>query len=218
MTINRIVRHGFGPLILVFLVSACADWPAIEKVFGGTQEQKNIPAQKEKKVVAAQVEDTQESKTTTPSEKGNQAATVAAKQEQATGWVLQCGRNEKQCYIQQYIFATESKMRFVGVSVGYFGPKENPRLLFSLPLGVLLAPGMGFDIDAGQKTKLPVRICITDGCKADMDLGEKLVTRLKQGKQMNLFFANAAAEKTIKVRMSLQGFAKAYAALSAKRK
>ena len=217
MTINRFMQ-GLGPLILVFLISACADWPAIENIFAGTQDEKNMPAQKQKQVVAAQVEDTQESKKTTPSEKGKQAATVAAKQEQATGWVLQCDRNEKQCYIQQYIFAPESKMRFVGVSVGYFGPKENPRLLFSLPLGVLLAPGMGFDIDAGQKTKLPVRICITDGCKADMDLGEKLVTRLKQGKQMNVFFINGATQKTIKVVVSLQGFTRAYAALSAKRK
>lgn len=217
MTINRFM-HGLGPLILVFLVSACADWPAIEDIFGGTQEQKNIPAQKEKQTTKAQVEDTLESKKNTSSEKGKHAAKVTAKQEQATGWVLQCGRNEKRCYIQQYIFAPESNMRFVGLSVGYFGPKENPRLLFSLPLGVLLAPGMGFDIDAGQKTKLPIRVCIAAGCKADMPLDKTLLTRLKQGKQMNLFFANAAAKKTIKVRMTLQGFAKAYAALSAKRK
>ena len=36
--------------------------------------------------------------------------------------------------------------------------------------------------------------------------------------QMNVFFTNAATQKTIKVGMPLQGFTKAYAALTAKRK
>ena len=216
MTIKRIVWHGLGPLILVFLVSACADWPAIEGIFGGRQDEKDMPAQKQKQVVNAQVEQTKENKNT-PSEKGKQAAKVTATQEQTAGWVLQCGHSNKRCYIQQHIFAPESSMVFVGVSVGYLGPNEQPRFLFSLPLGVLLAPGMAFDIDRGHKTKLPIRVCISDGCKADMPLGEALLTRLKQGKQMNVFFADAATEKTIKVDLSLQGFTRAYTKLAARR-
>ena len=138
-----------------------------------------MPAQNEKQVKKVQVEQTKENKNT-PTEKGKQAATVTAKQEQAAGWVLQCGHSDKRCYIQQHIFTPESNMIFIGVSAGHFGAKENPRLLFSLPLGVLLAPGMGFDIDSGQKTRVPIRVCIAAGCKAAMPLAETLLSKLKQ--------------------------------------
>jgi invasion protein IalB len=86
-------------------------------------------------------------------------------------------------------------------------------MIFILPLGILLPAGMTFNIDDGEKNKLPVRICLPGGCKVRMILNKKLIGALKKGNQATVTFVGGKTRKQIIVEISLNGFTKAMSAL-----
>jgi invasion protein IalB len=131
-------------------------------------------------------------------------------------WVYQCGGeglNDNQCYISQNIFIQESDLRLLGVAVGYLGPDDLPWLFFTLPLGIYLPAGMVFQIDGGDENKLPIRICLADGCKSSIGLDKKLLNALKKGNKAKVAFLDGNSRKQITVEVSLAGFSRSFAAL-----
>jgi len=131
-------------------------------------------------------------------------------------WILQCGGEglkEDQCYITQNISIQKSGPRSVRVVASYHGPDNKPLMIFILPLGILLPAGMTFNIDDGEKNKLPIRICLPGGCKVRIILDKKLMGALKKGKQATVAFFDGKTRKQIIVEISLNGFTKAITAL-----
>lgn len=131
-------------------------------------------------------------------------------------WIYQCGGeglNDDQCYIMQNIFIQDSDLRLLGVAVGYLGPDDSPWLFFTLPLGVYLPAGMVFNIDGGDENKLPIRICLPDGCKSSIGLDKKLLNALKKGNKAKVAFLDGNSQKQIIVEISLAGFSRGFSAL-----
>ncbi len=134
-------------------------------------------------------------------------------------WALQCGGKglkDDQRYITQNIFIQESGLRLLAVAIGYLGPDGTPRLFFTLPLGILLPPGMAFNIDGGEEIKVPIRVCLPDGCKAGVQLDKKLLNAWKKGLRAKVAFLDGKTQQQIIVEVSLGGFTKAFAALQKK--
>lgn len=138
------------------------------------------------------------------------------KNKQFQDWVYQCGAEglkDDKCYIMQNIFIKESGLRLLGVAIGYVGPDESPWLFFTIPLGVFLPTGITMNIDDGEEIKIPIRICLPDGCTSSIKLDKKLLSALKKGSKANVVFVDGNTQKQIKVVVSLSGFTKGFLAL-----
>jgi len=160
--------------------------------------------------------ETNNKKEATPDKKTESVKNKETTNKQFQDWIYQCGGeglNDDQCYIMQNIFIQESDLRLLSVAVGYLGPDDSPWLFFTLPLGVYLPAGMVFNIDGGDENKLPIRICLPDGCKSSIGLDEKLLNALKKGNKAKVAFLDGNSQKQITVEVSLAGFSRGFAAL-----
>ncbi len=160
--------------------------------------------------------ETNNKKEATPDKKTESVKNKETTNKQFQDWIYQCGGeglNDDQCYIMQNIFIQDSDLRLLGVAVGYLGPDDSPWLFFTLPLGVYLPAGMVFNIDGGDENKLPIRICLSDGCKSSIGLDKKLLNALKKGNKAKVAFLDGNSQKQIIVEISLAGFSRGFSAL-----
>ena len=89
---------------------------------------------------------------------------------------------------------------------------DDPTLLISFPLGILLSPGWRYRIDGRANTVLPFEICDAAGCHAGLKLTRELLSALKRGNEMQITFYDAARTPVNPV-LSLAGFTNAWEAL-----
>lgn len=89
---------------------------------------------------------------------------------------------------------------------------DDPTLLISFPLGILLSPGWRYRIDGRADTVLPFEICDAAGCHAGLKLTRDLIAALKRGNEMQITFYDAARTPVNPV-LSLAGFTNAWEAL-----
>ncbi len=160
--------------------------------------------------------ETKNKKEAIPDKKTESVKNKETTHKQFQDWIYRCGGeglNDDQCYIMQNIFIRESDLRLLSVAVGYLGTDDSPWLFFTLPLGIYLPTGMVFNIDGGNENKLPVHICLPDGCKSSIGLDKKLLSALKKGNKAKVVFLDGNSQKQITVDVSLAGFSKSFAAL-----
>lgn len=86
---------------------------------------------------------------------------------------------------------------------------DDPTLLVSFPLGILLSPGWRYRIDGRAETILPFEICDTSGCHAGIKLTPELISALKRGNRVQITFFDAA-QTAVEPVLSLAGFTKAW--------
>jgi Invasion protein B, involved in pathogenesis len=89
---------------------------------------------------------------------------------------------------------------------------EDPTLLVSFPLGILLSTGWRYRIDGGSEAILPFEICDNTGCHAGVKLTPNLINAMKHGNEMKVTFFDAA-QAPVEPVLSLTGFTKAWEAL-----
>jgi len=131
-------------------------------------------------------------------------------------WRLACGGpglRDDQCYVMQTLTATDTKQRVLAVVAGNLGPEAKPILYFTLPLGIYLPAGMAFNIDGSEEFRAGVSVCLADGCKAMIEIDNKLRDLLNTGKQVKVAFLDAASRQQVLLEVSLLGFASGFAAL-----
>lgn len=124
-------------------------------------------------------------------------------------WKVKCdtipGKDEKICHIQQLITDKENDNPIMVVAVGYLPELTDPTFIVTLPLGVLLPPGLSLQIDENKAIGFPYEVCDQVGCRAGFDIKDDILKQLKAGSQAKLTFANMQ-RKTITVPISLSGF------------
>lgn len=82
------------------------------------------------------------------------------------------------------------------------------------PLGTLLPPGIGLQIDTGERRAYPFGWCSPVGCFARFGLDDTSLAALKRGKGAKLSVASVGApERPIVLDVSLKGFTAAYDSL-----
>lgn len=135
----------------------------------------------------------------------------AAQEEGATfkDWKVSCDtlpeKDEKICHIQQLVTEGEGKNPIMMVAAGYLPGLEQPTFIVTLPLGVLLPPGLSLQVDNNEAIRFPFEVCDPVGCRAGFDLKDEFLSQLKSGKEAKLTFANMQ-RKTISLPVSLSGF------------
>ena len=102
----------------------------------------------------------------------------------------------------------------VGLSVHFQRAPTGERVLrVFAPLGILLPPGLGLQIDDAKVGNAPFVRCHVVGCFAQVTLTDDLITKLQSGKTA-WFIVFQTKEAGIGIPISLAGFTEAMAALN----
>jgi invasion protein IalB len=82
-------------------------------------------------------------------------------------------------------------------------------LRVTLPLGVSLQAGTRVIIDNGQPLTGPYVICLSEGCMAEYEASDEMITKMKSGQNLHVQGINGLGQP-INIPMPLVDFAKAY--------
>ena len=133
-------------------------------------------------------------------------------------WMVKCeggdGKAER-CFAFQNIVYTQSGQRLLTLAAGYLGPKGEPWILLTLPLGIFLPSGVALKVDKGQRIDTPFKICTAKGCETGIPLDDVLLQTMHRGLVARIAFLDGTARRQITVPVSLMGFAAAFRTLTA---
>lgn len=128
-------------------------------------------------------------------------------------WTKVCGKDpnvkKEICYTTRDFGQNENQPPVMAVAV--YDPKGEKtkvvRLL--LPVGLLLQAGFRFSIDKSATQDGAFEICFPNGCFAQAKIDPRAISRLKRGKQLNVFVKNQVGAE-VAFAVPLTGFAKAF--------
>ncbi|MDP4593302.1 MAG: invasion associated locus B family protein [Beijerinckiaceae bacterium] len=128
-------------------------------------------------------------------------------------WTKVCGKDpgakQEICYTTRDFGQNENQPPVMAVAV--YDPKgvktKIVRLL--LPVGLLLQAGFRFSVDKSATQDGQFEICFPNGCFAQAKIDARALSRLKRGKDMNVFVKNQVGAEVAFV-VPLTGFGKAF--------
>ncbi|MCK5698078.1 MAG: invasion associated locus B family protein [Gammaproteobacteria bacterium] len=130
-------------------------------------------------------------------------------------WTVVCEESpktkKKMCNIFQNVTNDKGKVA-MQIAVGYPPEKTTPQALITLPLGVLLPPGVEFLAGSEKATRAPFGVCINNGCIAIVQLDDTLIKGMKGGSKGGVKFVTAQ-QQVIEIPISLSGFTAAFNSL-----
>ena len=122
-------------------------------------------------------------------------------------------KGKKACHAFVDVRAGEKKERILYFGVGYVPNKKDELFAFAMtPLGSLLVPGVGINIDDKEKFGGPYAFCLPSGCQAEIKLDDKQVKAMKSGKTMEVLF-RLLGKGVVKAPIGLDGFSAAISSL-----
>ncbi|RAI00609.1 invasion associated locus B family protein [Acuticoccus sediminis] len=127
-------------------------------------------------------------------------------------WVKICNRdaqaNKELCLITQEL-RTQNGQFLASAAIREFEGESRRSLLLSVPVGMLVQPGVQIQIDGAQPEKAPFQICFPNACYAERTIDEAFIGRLKRGGKMRINTMNRQG-KQVSFDMTLIGFTSAY--------
>ncbi len=115
------------------------------------------------------------------------------------------------CNIFQNV-TNDKKKVVMQVAIGYPPDSNEAQALITLPLGVLLQPGIEFQGGTAKAFRVPFSVCVKNGCVAIVKLNKDVIKSMKNGTKGSVKFA-AAKKKVIEIPISLSGFTAAFNSL-----
>jgi invasion protein IalB len=132
--------------------------------------------------------------------------------EQFKDWIKECeklkdpeGKEVEICQISQTLTNTEINQPMLKVAAGYVPGKKDAVLIITLPLGVILPPGVQLTVGEGKAARVPVTTCLPQGCQAGAQLDKEFTERLKKGDKLIVTFIGPDG-KQVNAPISLSGF------------
>ena len=125
-------------------------------------------------------------------------------------WGYKCetpqGSDQKICFIFQRITSKKDDKRVADATIAYLPKVDKPVMVITLPLGVFLPAGIQLKIDDSEDAaNAPYVQCIQDGCQARIAMDDKMITKMKGGKMLNIAFLTPQ-QKQLGFPISLNGF------------
>jgi invasion protein IalB len=144
-------------------------------------------------------------------------ATDTAKPGELWGKSCEKGADGKQtCAIIQNVVITDKKtdqsLRALAVAVGYSPGDTKLRMALTIPLGVNLPAGVGFQIDDATSNTLPVETCLADGCHLFMTIDAGGRDSLVKSNMIKVSYQLTNGQKLV-LPIELTGFGDALAQL-----
>jgi len=168
--------------------------------------------------MTADAKDAPAAKSTAKATPAAPAATDASKPNALWGKTCDTGADGKQtCVVVQNVVITDKNtkqsLRALAVAVGYLPGDTKLRMALTIPLGVNLPTGVGFQIDEGTANTLPVETCLADGCRIIMTIDAGGRDSLVKSKMIKVSYQLANGQKVV-LPIELNGFGDALAHLS----
>lgn len=146
---------------------------------------------------------------------GPQVVTVKSEPSQAE-WTKVCGSDKGSgtdiCYTTRD-FVSDNGQPVLAAAVYEMknaAQKQEARVVrFLLPLGLMLQPGIRFNIDGKDLTAGKFAVCFPNGCFAEAPISGDVVGNLKKGGTLNVGVQNQTQKEVI-FAVPLAGFGKAY--------
>lgn len=127
-------------------------------------------------------------------------------------WIKICNRDQQSnkdlCLITQEL-RTNAGQFLASLAIRETPGEARKSLLMSVPVGMLVQPGVQLQIDGGKGEVARYSICFPNACYAEMPIDAGFVTRLKAGGKLQLSTMNQQA-KPVRFEMTLIGFTSAY--------
>lgn len=124
-------------------------------------------------------------------------------------WQIRCetapGAPGEQCALVQSVTAEDRPNVGLTVIILRTADQKNWILRVFAPLGVLLAKGIGLTVDQNYIGAAQFERCLQNGCVANVQLDDKLVAQIRQGKVAR-FDVYQTPEEGIGLPLSLSGF------------
>jgi invasion protein IalB len=129
-------------------------------------------------------------------------------------WRLICPADAEQkgaCGMTSDIVDPRSGTKLAQVSLGTQAGKANEELVVSVPLTVLIPPGVGLQI-GGDTKNYPYMTCISTGCVTVIQMDDKLLSAFNSATSVALV-VTAQNGRTVNLPMSVKGYSDARKAL-----
>ncbi|UOM34565.1 invasion associated locus B family protein [Acuticoccus sp. I52.16.1] len=127
-------------------------------------------------------------------------------------WVKICNKdtqaNKELCLITQEL-RTQNGQFLASAAIREFDGESRRSLLLSVPVGMLIQPGVQIQIDGSQPEQAPYQICFPNACYAEKTIDDGFISRLKRGGKMAVNTINRQG-KQVRFDMTLIGFTAAY--------
>ncbi len=165
-------------------------------------------ATKEKAAAASETEKT----TAAPAAEKTAEQKLPEGVEQFKDWIKECeklkdpkGKEIELCQISQTLVNKEINQPMLKVAAGYVPGKKEAVMIITLPLGVILPPGVQLTVGEGKAARVPITTCLPQGCQAGAQLDNEFTARLKKGSKMIVTFIGPDG-KQVNAPISLSGF------------
>lgn len=137
-------------------------------------------------------------------------------------WTQHCtsqpGVPGQKCLLSQSVFKTDKqrKQGILAITVGYLGKKDEPAMLFRVPiaLGLFLPPGLKFNVPGTEPVRMVVQSCLATGCSARTPLTPDIIAAMRNSDAGTLELYTIR-KQLIRMPISFKGFAAAFASLKA---
>lgn len=127
--------------------------------------------------------------------------------EQFDDWEVRCPADGApgSCTMTQLINNPNSDQPLMRVIMAYPPEIDTAAMVFILPLGVRLAPGLQLTVDNGEPINFPYQVCQPQGCRADIPVSDSLRQQMRSGTTATLSIIGPRGER-LDLPMSLMGF------------
>jgi invasion protein IalB len=129
-----------------------------------------------------------------------------------TPWTKICGKdqeaNKEICLTTQEARADTGQL-LASALVREVQDDPKKQFIVSVPVGMLLRPGMRVVVDQAAPQPIAYSVCFPNACYGDMEVNAEYVGKLKKGQSLVIQTLNQVG-RTINFPLSLKEFAKAY--------
>lgn len=125
-------------------------------------------------------------------------------------WGTNCEANpatkKEDCFVSQEQRLNDKLV--LRLTVGRSGPERKTIMIATLPLGILIPPGVGVQLDPSKEDlfRLDVRYCSPGGCVASAILDDKNLALLRKATNINVLARQSDNTKNIAFPVKMDGF------------
>ncbi|WP_350333973.1 invasion associated locus B family protein [Coralliovum pocilloporae] len=138
------------------------------------------------------------------------AGTAAAQEAGAPGWTKICNvdqNSKKEICLTTRELRAQTGQFLASVAIREFKGEARKSLIISVPPGMLLVPGLRYQVDANKQGSANYGICFPNACYAEKVIDDSFITQLKKGNKLVITALNQRA-KGQNFELSLSGFTK----------
>lgn len=143
---------------------------------------------------------------------GGSVPAAAQSEEDENPWVKICNNDPQAqkpvCLITQEL-RTDQGQFLASIAIRETPGEARKTVIASVPVGMLIQPGVQIQIDGGSASTARYSICFPNACYAELAADAAFISQLKRGGKLQLTTINQQA-KQVRFDMTLIGFTAAY--------